>query len=70
MPGNPHEDGDYSLHLLDSAWYDTKLQWRDNLATHFDHSHWAPLADETRAYLAALRRLMELLNAAERETEY
>ncbi len=40
------------------------------MARHFDAHHWTPLLHESRAYLEALRKLMELLNAAERDTEY
>ncbi|HTS97980.1 MAG TPA: hypothetical protein VMI33_15320 [Streptosporangiaceae bacterium] len=40
------------------------------MASHFGRSHWTPLVDGSRAYLRALGECMELLNTAERETEY
>jgi hypothetical protein len=40
------------------------------LASHFGRLHWAPLVDESRAYLRALGECMELLTTAERKTGY
>jgi hypothetical protein len=70
MPGRPDQDGDQSLWVLDSAWDKTQLHWHDDMARYFDTHHWTPLLNESRAYLGALRKLMEMLNAAERDTEY
>ena len=70
MTGRPHEDGELLLREIDAAWSKTQQHWHDDMARHFGRSHWAPLADESRSYLRALRECMELLAAAERETEY
>jgi hypothetical protein len=40
------------------------------MASRFGRSHWTPLVGESRSYLRALGECMELLTAAERETEY
>jgi hypothetical protein len=39
------------------------------MARQFDGGHWTPLLRESRYYLEALRKLMDLLEAAERDTE-
>ncbi len=70
MPGRPDQDGDHHLHVLDAAWDKTQERWHDDMSRHFDTRYWAPMLNESRAYLATLRNLMELLNAAERDTEY
>lgn len=70
MAGAPHEDGELLLRQLDSAWSKTQQHWHDDMASHFGRVHWAPLADGSRAYLRALGECMELMSAAERETEY
>ena len=36
----------------------------------FGTRQWTPLREESRAYLEALRAMMDLLDAAERDTEY
>jgi len=70
MPGRPDHDGDYEFNTLRTAWDDTQQHWHDGTTRHFDTRYLTPLVDESRAYLQALRKLMDLLNAAERDTEY
>ena len=70
MTGRPHEDGEQLLREMGSAWAKTQQHWHDDMANQFGRSHWAPLVDESRSYLRALGECMELLTAAERETEY
>lgn len=70
MPGRPDQDGDHHLDVLDAAWDKTRQHWRDDMTRRFDTDYWMPLRGESRSYLGALHRLMDLLNAAERETEY
>lgn len=70
MQGHPEHDGSYMLQQLDTNWASTKSHWRDDMATDFDARHWMPLFKESRSYLEALSELMELLEAAERDTEY
>jgi len=43
--------------------------WQDDIARQFGTHHWMPLRDESRLYLEALRAMMDLLDAAERDTE-
>ena len=43
--------------------------WRDGQARQFGDGRLAPLLQESRGYLEALRRLMDTLEAAERDTE-
>jgi hypothetical protein len=40
------------------------------MTRHFDTGYWMPMVNESRSYLGALGKLMDLLNAAERDTEY
>lgn len=70
MPGRPDHDGDYHLQVLRAAWDDTQRHWHDDMTRHFDARYLTPLVNESRAYLLALRNLMDLLDAAERDTEY
>jgi hypothetical protein len=70
MAGRPHEDGERLLREIGFAWSRTQQHWHDDMASHFGRSHWTPLVDGSRAYLRALGECMELLNTAERETEY
>jgi len=70
MPGRPDRDSDHQLRVLDAAWGKAQQHWRDDMARHFEAHHWTPLLNESRAYLEALRKLMDVLNAAERDTEY
>lgn len=69
MTGRPQEDGEVLLREMGAAWYKTQQHWHDDIATQFDRSHWTPLVDESRSYLRALGECMELMTAAERETE-
>jgi hypothetical protein len=54
----------------DAAWEKAQQRWDDDMSRRFDARYWMPLLNESRAYLAALRNLLELLRAAERDTEY
>jgi hypothetical protein len=65
----PDQDGEQQLRLLDDAWDKASEHWRDGLARQFDTGHLTPLLRESRCYLEALRRLMDTLEAAERDTE-
>lgn len=67
---SPDRDGNQYLSALDGAWDRTKRHWQDQVSRTFDAHHWRPLQTESRAYLAALHELLELLSAAERDTEY
>ena len=70
MTARPDRDGDEQLGLLSTAWGQAARHWQDEVARHFDADHWTPLAQRSRAYLAALRMLMEVLETAERDTEF
>ena len=65
----PDRDGDQQLRLLDDAWDQASQHWQDGMARQFDTGHVTPLRRESRGYLEALRKLMEMLEAAERDTE-
>jgi hypothetical protein len=54
---------------LAPPWSQTQQHWHDDMSSRLNRSHWAPLVGESRAYLRALGECMELLAAAERETE-
>ncbi len=69
MVSRPDRDGDERLRLLQDAWDTASQHWRDGMARQFDAGHWTPLIHESRGYLEALRRLMDTLEAAERDTE-
>lgn len=69
MAARPDQDGDQQLRLLDDAWDKASRSWQDGLARQFDTGHLTPLLRESRCYLEALRRLIDMLEAAERETE-
>ena len=69
MVTRPDRDGDQHLRLLDDAWDEASQHWHDGMARQFDTGHLTPLRHESRAYLEALRTLMDTLEAAERETE-
>lgn len=70
MADRPHEDGELSLRVIESAWNKTQQYWHDDVASHFSRRHWTPLLNESRAYLRALGSCMELLSTAERDTEF
>jgi hypothetical protein len=69
MPGRPDQDGDQQLRLLEDAWEKASQHWLDGTARQFGDGHWASLHQESRRYLEALRKLMDTLDAAERDTE-
>jgi hypothetical protein len=69
MAARPDQDGDQQLRLLDDARDKAARHWQDGLGRQFDTDHLTPLLRESRNYLEALRRLMDMLEAAERDTE-
>ena len=69
MISRPDQDGDQQLRLLGDAWDKAAEHWRDGPARQFGDAALAPLLAESRGYLEALRKLMDLLETAERETE-
>ena len=69
MNSRPDRAGDDQLRLLDAAFQETARHWQDEVARQFEADHWAPLAQQSRAYLEALRALMDTLETAERDTE-
>lgn len=70
MHRGPDHDGAYVLRTLDACWDKTQQHWHDDVARHFDVRYWTPLAKESREYLDALRKIIEILYVVERETEY
>ena len=70
MTTRPDRDGAEQLGLLGTAWEEAAQHWQDEVARQFDADHWTPLAQRSRAYLAALRTLMDVLETAERDTEF
>jgi hypothetical protein len=70
MPARPDEDGNHMLRVIDSIWQKTQQCWLDDMAGHFERTHWTPLLAESRAYLLALGECLELLGNAERDTEF
>ncbi len=69
MVTRPDRDGDQQLRLLNDAWDKASQHWHDGMARQFEGGHWTPLLRESRGYLEALRKLMDMLEAAERDTE-
>ena len=69
MVTRPDRDGDQQLRLLDDAWDKASRHWHDGMARQFEGGHWAPLLRESRGYLEALRKLVDMLEAADRDTE-
>ena len=69
MNARPDQDGDQHLRLLGDAWEAAVEHWQDGTARHFDQAQLGPLLQESRGYLEALRKLMDTLAAADRETE-
>jgi hypothetical protein len=66
----PDRDGEEQLRLLGAAWEEADHYWQDEVARQFDTGHWTPLVQHSRTYLEALRALMDLLETAERGTEF
>jgi hypothetical protein len=70
MPGRPDQDGSYELRILDAAWRKAQHHWHDDMTRRFNTGYWMPLLNDSRSYLEAASKLMKLLDAAERDTEY
>jgi hypothetical protein len=70
VPTRPDSDGDEQLRLLGAAWEEAARHWQDEVARQFEADHWTPLAQQSRGYLEALRSLLDMFEAAERETEF
>ena len=70
MHTRPDRDGDEQLRLLSTAWEQADRHWQDEVARQFEADHWMPLQQRSRAYLDALRTMMDLLETAERDTEF
>jgi hypothetical protein len=69
VTARPDQDGDRQLQLLGGAWDKAAEHWRDGPARQFGTAQLTPLLQESRGYLEALRKLMDTLEAADRETE-
>jgi hypothetical protein len=69
MISRPEQDGDQQLRLLGDAWGQAAEHWRDGPARQFGDGQLTPLLHESRTYLEALHKLMDTLEAADRETE-
>ena len=65
-----HDDGRASHQALDAAWQHAREHWTDAGARHFATNHLRPLEAEFQSCVEAMRRLLDVLNAAERATEY
>jgi hypothetical protein len=52
---------------LRDQWLDTKDHWNDQNRRDFERNHLEPIAPEITLTLAAIQRLSELLEQAERE---
>ena len=70
MHTRPDRDGQEQLRLVGAAWEEAAQYWQDEVARRFETDHWAPLVQQSRAYLEALRALMDLLESADRDTEF
>jgi hypothetical protein len=70
MTARPDRDGAEQLGLLGTAWEEADRHWQDEVARQFGADYWTPLAQRSRAYLAALGALLDVLETAERETEF
>ena len=70
MTARPDRDGAEQPELLGTAWEEAAQHWQDEVARRFDADHWTPLAQRSRAYLEALGTLMDVLETAERDTEF
>jgi hypothetical protein len=69
MISRPDQDGDQQLRLLDDAWAKAAEHWQDGTARQFGAARLTPLLQESRSYLEALRKLLEVLETAERDIE-
>jgi hypothetical protein len=69
MITRPEQDGDQQLRLLADAWDQAAEHWRDGPARQFGENQLTSVLHESRTYLEALRKLMDTLEAAERETQ-
>ena len=69
MISRPEQDGDQQVRMLGDAWDQVAEHWRDGPARQFGDGSLASLLQESRTYLEALRKLMDTLEAADRETE-
>lgn len=69
MISRPDQDGDQQLRRLDDAWGKAAEHWQDGTARQFGAGELTPLLDVSRSYLEALRKLMDALEAAERDTD-
>jgi hypothetical protein len=56
------------LGQLAGAWQQAEQHWHDDVARRFGTHHVTPLLSEARAHLAALRRLLDVLEAADQAT--
>lgn len=54
---------------LTARWQDAKEFWRDENAANVEENHLRPLVEEVTAALAAIHRLAEVLDRAQRECE-
>jgi hypothetical protein len=70
VPTRPDRDGDEQLRLLGAAWEEAARHWQDEVARQFEADHWTPLAQQSRGYLETLRSLLDMFEAAERDTEF
>jgi hypothetical protein len=66
----PDRDGQEQLGLLGSAWEEAVPSWQDEVARQFDMGYWTPLVQRSTTYLEALRALMDLLETADRDTDF
>ena len=70
LDSRPDRDGQEQFRLLGAVWEETARQWQDEVARLFEAGHWIPLARQSSDYLEALAAMMDLLETAERETEF
>ena len=66
----PDRDGQEQLGLLGAAWEEAVPYWQDEVARQFDTGHWTPLVQRSSTYLDALGALMDLLETADRDTDF
>ena len=70
MHTRPDHDGAEQFGLLGAAWEEAAQHWQDEVARRFHADHWTPLVEQSSGYLEALRALMDVLETAERDTEF